>query len=96
MAEIIRYLNDNGYKTSYGNEFNKNSLHRILTNRRYIGYYTYKGTETKDGVPRIVSDELFKKVARVMEKNRKAPARAKAEIDYILTTKLFWNSFCQG
>ena len=89
MAEIIRYLNDNGYKTSYGNEFNKNSLHRILTNRRYIGYYTYKGTETKDGIPRIVSDELFKKVARVMEKNRKAPARAKAEIDYILTTKLF-------
>lgn len=53
MADIIRYLNANHIKTSYGNEFNKNSLNRILRNKRYIGVYTYRGTETPDGLPRM-------------------------------------------
>ena len=89
MAEIIRYLNDRQIKTSFSNAFNKNSISRILTNRRYIGYYTYKGNETADIMPRIVSDELFYKVANMIERNKKAPARAKADINYILTTKIF-------
>jgi hypothetical protein len=29
------------------------------------------------------------KVSEIMERNKKAPARAKAKIEYILTTKLF-------
>lgn len=46
MADIIRYLNANQIKTSYGNEFNKNSINRILRNKRYIGVYTYRDKET--------------------------------------------------
>lgn len=89
MAEIIRYLNANQIKTSYGNEFNKNSINRILKNKRYIGVYTYRNTEVPDGVPRIVDEDLFWEAQRMMEKNKKAPARAKAKVDYLLTTKLF-------
>ena len=89
MAEIIRYLNAQGIKTSYGNEFNKNSINRILRNKRYIGIYTYKGAETPDGLPRIISDELFYEVQDMMNKKKKAPARAKAYESYILSTKLF-------
>ena len=40
-------------------------------------------------MPRIISDDLFNQVAEIMTKNRKAPARAKAKNEYILTTKLF-------
>ncbi len=58
MAEIIRYLNTQHMKTSYGKEFTKNSLHRILRNKRYIGIYTYRDMEITGGVPRIISDEL--------------------------------------
>ena len=36
MAEVIRYLNQIGAKTALGNEFNKNSICRILTNKKYI------------------------------------------------------------
>lgn len=72
-----------------GVAFNKNSLHTILKNKRYIGVYTYKGKETPGGMPRIISDELFSKVAEIMEKNKKAPARARAKVEYLLTTKLF-------
>ena len=52
-ADIIRDLNDRRITTSLGREFNKNSLHRLLRNRRYIGFYRYKGIETPNGMPRI-------------------------------------------
>lgn len=89
MSEIIKYLNDNGIKTSHGNEFNKSSIRRILINKKYIGIYTYKGKDTKDGVPRIIDDNTFYRVQEIMEHNKKAPARAKAKTEYLLTTKLF-------
>ena len=89
VSEIIKHLNSLGYKTSKNKLFNNNSLHTILKNKRYIGVYTYKGKEIPDGMPRIISDELFNKVAEIMAKNQKAPARAKAKVEYLLTTKLF-------
>lgn len=89
VAQITAHLNQLQLKTSRGGAFNKNSLRKLLTNKRYIGVYTYKGTETPGGTPRIVSDELFYKVAEMMEKNKKAPARARAKEEYLLTAKLF-------
>ena len=92
VAEITRHLNSLGYKTARGVAFNKNSLHTTLKNKRYIGVYTYKDKETPGGMPRIISDELFNKVAEIMEKNKKAPARARAKEEYLLTMKLFCGS----
>lgn len=89
MAEIIRYLNRMQLKTSRGNEYNKNSIRRILTNKRYIGVYTYGDKEIENGMPRIVSDVLYNKVQMKLNKNKKAPAISKAKAEYILTTKLF-------
>lgn len=89
VVDICESLNNQGYKTSSGGKFNKNSLRKMLQNKRYIGYYLYKDTETPGGMPRIISDELFNKVQEIMQKNRNAPARAKAKQEYLLTTKLF-------
>ena len=89
IKSIIDHLNKQGYKTSTGASFNKNSLRTILQNKRYIGIYTYKEKEIPNGIPRIISDELFEKVTVIMDKNRRAPARSKAKTEYILTTKLF-------
>lgn len=89
IKSIIDHLNEQGYKTSTGGPFNKNSLRTILQNKRYIGIYTYRGREIPNGMPRIISDELFEKVSVIMDKNRRAPARSKAKNEYILTTKLF-------
>ena len=89
VAEITDSLNAQGLRTSRGVPFNKNSLRTMLQNKRYIGVYTYCDTEIPDGMPRIISDELFRKVQEEMTKNRKAPARHKAKAEYILTTKLF-------
>ena len=40
VTEICNTLNAQGYKTSRGVAFNKNSLRKMLQNKRYIGIYT--------------------------------------------------------
>lgn len=89
VAQIAEQLNAEGYKTSRGVQFNKNSLRKMLQNKRYIGTYTYKGSEKPGKIPQIIEDDLFERVQEIMGKNRKAPARARAKIEYLLTTKLF-------
>lgn len=89
MAEIIRHLNSLGIKTKRKSEFNKNSIKRILKNRRYLGIYIYKEKETPNAIPRIIDDDLFEEVQALLEKNQKAPGRRRAKEEYLLTTKLF-------
>jgi DNA invertase Pin-like site-specific DNA recombinase/predicted DNA-binding protein YlxM (UPF0122 family) len=89
VTEINEYLNEKQLKTSHGKEFNKNSLHRLLRNKRYIGYYIYGDTEVPDAMPRLIDDELFNRVQHLLERNKRAPSRARAKEEYILTTKLF-------
>ena len=55
-AEIIRDLKRRRVKTSLGKEFSPNSLSHLLSNKRYIGVYLYKGKETPGGMPRILDD----------------------------------------
>jgi len=61
----------------------------MLNNRRYIGEFRYRDVIIPDGIPAIVPQDLFDRVQEKMAKNKKAPARHKAEDDYLLTTKLF-------
>ena len=88
-AEIIRDLKRRRVKTSLGKEFSPNSLSHLLSNKRYIGVYLYKGKETPGGMPRILDDDLFYRVQTMMNKNKNAPARTHGEGEYLLTTKLF-------
>lgn len=89
-VDIARSLNEKGYRTSTGCKFTINSFTRILSNRKYIGYYTYNGEiEIKDGCPAIISEELFNKCQRRTAKNRRSPASKKAIASYVLNGKLF-------
>ena len=88
-AEIVRDLQRRRIKTSIGNEFTYNSLNHLLTNKRYIGIYLYKGVETPGGMPRILDDDLFYRVQNIMNKNKSAPSRTRGENEYLLTTKLY-------
>lgn len=88
-TEIIRYLNEQGFKTSRGREFNKNSLQRILRNDRYIGVYRFGDVVIENGVPPIISKRLFEKVQAMLQHNASCRAKNKAKEDYLLTTKVF-------
>ena len=89
MTEIRDYLNEQGVKNTRGQPLTYNSVQHLLNNRRYIGEYTYRDIVVPDGIPAIVPQDLFERVQERLAKNKKAPARHKAEEDYLLTTKLF-------
>ena len=89
MAKIRDFLNENNVLNNRGHSHTVNSVANILKNRRYIGEYSYRDIVIPNGIPAIVSQDLFDRVQVKIEKNRKAPARAKATVEYILTTKLF-------
>ena len=89
MTEIRDWLNKQGVRNKRGLSLNYNSVEHMLKNRRYIGEFRYRDIIIPDGIPAIVPQDLFDRVQKKMEKNQKAPARHKAEDDYLLTTKLF-------
>ena len=89
MTQIRDWLNEKGIKNTRRQEMTYNSVQHMLNNRRYIGEYSYREVIIPDGIPAIVPKDLFDRVQEKMAKNKKAPARHKAEDDYLLTTKLF-------
>jgi site-specific DNA recombinase len=88
VAEITHSLNERALVTAKGAQFNKNSLHKMLKNRKYIGEYQYRDIVNNSAIPPIITEELFDKVQKRLEKNKKAPAAKKAVVEYLLTTKL--------
>lgn len=89
MQELVDLLDERGIKSSRGGKITLNIVNKILQNRRYIGEYKYRNIVTPNGIPAIVSQDLFDRVQKRRAKNKKAPARRKAKDHYLLTTKLF-------
>lgn len=73
----------------YGRGFSMNSFNSLLKNRKYIDEYCYQDVVIPGGVPAIVPEDIFNRVQEKMDKNKRAPARAKADDDFLLTIKLF-------
>lgn len=100
-VEIIKHLNSNGYRTKLGNEFNKNSLHDLISNKKYAGYFMYNVYDgkhnrhlrkpedeiisVKGGVPAIISEEIYNKAAEMMEMRKHAPGANSAKVPYLLS-----------
>ena len=89
IKPIIDDLNARGLKTSKGAKFGNNSIHSILTNRMYMGEYHFGEIIIPNGIPAMVSEELFNRVAERKKKNQHASAHNKGKERYILSTKLF-------
>lgn len=87
-------MNIRGIRTKQGGKININSVTRMLHNRKYIVEFKYRDIIQPNGIPAIVPQELFERVQECMAENKKAPAKHKAEDEYLLTTKLFCGN-CQ-
>lgn len=88
-ANIIRYMNLHQVKTKRGNDFNKNSIKRLLTNEKFIGVYMFKGEKMPVKLPQIIDDDLFYRVQEKIKNRAKNPGKARAITDYILSGKLY-------
>ena len=89
IKELKDYLDSKGVTNTKGQPMTYNSLQHMLHNRRYIGEYSYKQVVVPNGIPAIVPQDLFDRVQERLNKNKKAPARKKAVVNYLLTTKLY-------
>lgn len=89
LTSIVDYLNKQGVRTSKGKPFRIGSMETVLKNRKYIGEYRYGQIVIPGKLPVIIDEAQFNRVQQRMEANRRAPARAKATEEYLLTTKLF-------
>jgi site-specific DNA recombinase len=60
--DILRFLQDAGFKTRQGRDFGKNSLHSILNNERYMGTYVFNKVKRREDGSRnshSSSDEII-------------------------------------
>lgn len=92
---IMDDVNKRGFKTWQGNPFTRNTMYTILRNERYTGVYTFKDMRIEGGMPQIIDKDLFERVQIKLQKNKHAPARAKAAEPFLLTTKCFCG-YCGG
>ena len=63
LVSIYTDLNNRGIGAKHG-QWTKSTIGRLLTNKRYIGTYIWKETETEDAIPAIVSKDIFWKRCR--------------------------------
>jgi DNA invertase Pin-like site-specific DNA recombinase len=82
-------MEERGLRSRRGNAYTVSVLSNLLKNRKYIGEYKYGDIIIPGGIPAIIEAELFERVQSRLGGNKKAPARAKADEEYLLTTKLF-------
>lgn len=89
VTSILEYLKSNRIYTNANREFNKTNLITMLSNKKYIGTYTFCDIVIEGGIPRIVSDELFAKVQNKLDLAKHKKEKSAGKLDYILSTKLF-------
>ena len=89
VKEICQELNSAGIKSPRGKMFSYNSLHRVLTQQMYVGIYERFGKVLNGAVPRIIDDATYAKVQQRVQHNKRCPASAKSNVDFLLTGKLF-------
>ncbi len=88
-AAICEYLNDRGWRTVQGNPFNKNSINRIIKNRKYLGEYSYQGVVVPGGMPAIIDEDTFNLAQAELERRRTRRRVTAPKANYLLSGRLF-------
>ena len=87
--QIIRELNEKGYKTNKGKSISYNSFQNNLSNIKYTGMFDNGNLQNENYYPAIISKELFDKVQIKLAEHKHQPATQKAKVEYLLTGKAF-------
>ena len=95
IKNIVKDLNARGLCNNFGRQFQASAMTILLKNRKYIGDYCYGDMIIPGGVPALVEKDVFERVQKRMEANKKTPGRAKAKEEYLLSGKVFCGT-CGG
>lgn len=88
-ADIAMDLNARGIRTGRGNPWGRSSFGRMLQNEAYIGVYKFGSVRLEDGMPPLISREVFEAVQDKRKESRHTRGRHQTGGDYLLTGKLF-------
>ena len=89
FTSIANDLNGRGIHTKRGGLWGKNSFHRLLENKAYIGTYRYADVTVENGMPSIIDKTLFLEVAEHLKTKKNPRGRNRGNGEYMLTGKLF-------
>ena len=93
FVDIFNDYNRRGITTKRGGKWNRSSFNKMLTNEKYRGIYIFDDIRVEGGVPRIIEDDLFFRVANRLQtkpRARNSPLKRRRENGvYLLTGKLF-------
>lgn len=98
---IARALKEGGYKTKSGSDFSKASIYDILGNEKYNGVYVFGRRDRnsraptkdiikiKDGMPRIISEEVWNAAQLKRERNKHMTGTYSAKRINLLTGLIY-------
>ena len=87
ITGVANWLNESGHITTKGKPFTHNTVKKLLTNKRYIGYYIWDSVEIPDGIPSIINKKTFYEIQKKFEENRRAMPKNRRK--YLLSGKLY-------
>ena len=92
---IVGELRSRNLLNTKGEIIGYHSIRRMLSNRRYLGEYSFNGTIIPGAFDPIVPQGLFDEVQRRIDKNKTGSAKHKAKQLYLLSDKLYCGK-CNG
>lgn len=87
--DIAADLNAEGYRPSKNYCFSFNTMAKTIRNEKYKGVYRYNDIYDENGIPAIVTPELWQRANDMADKRRHAPSHKEDSTGYILSGKLF-------
>ena len=90
-SKICKDFARRGVKTAAGVDLAPKTVYKILRNEKYTGLYRYGEISIPGFHERLISDELFEEVQKMLQKNAKHKSKRerKENVDYMLTGKLY-------
>ena len=95
LVEIADYLNSRGVRTAANGLWNKGSFHKLLSNKVYIGQYTWKDVKLDDAVPPIITQDVFYKAQKLIETRKNSMTKTRTSTKYLLSSRIFCGH-CDG
>ena len=89
QKEICNYLNNKGIRTQTGKIWRNSTIRRVLENSKYCGEFHGMGVKIENGIPAIVSREIYNQVQVRLEASRINRAAYRRKQVFMLSGKIF-------
>ncbi len=89
LIDIAESLNSRGILTRQKGKWSGRSFQSILKNERYTGTYIFDKIRIENGIPAIISKDLFMEVNEKLKTKPNPQGRHRANGDYLLSGKLY-------